>query len=165
MRQLWQNVEVFTAWAALRITQNPNAAAGFGAPQYTIASLYITIQQHRLRKQVIARKLNADRAAFAAKLESAVEAAGQADNQHSLFRSLHFYRCAKPTKRMRTGFVPLPVLVDADGQHVHSFMQSRKTWQQHHATLEAGTITTISALYATHAKRQNNVAKHLPPSS
>ena len=30
---------------------------------------------------------------------------------------------------MRTGFVLLPSLVDSDRQQVHSFAQSRKTWQ------------------------------------
>ena len=137
-------------------------ASGFGAPKYPLAALYITILEYRCRRQLISRKLSSDRAVFAEKLEAQVEAAAQTDNQHAIFRSLHFYRCAKPTKRMRTGFVPLPSLQDKEGHQVYSFAQSRRTWQHHHAALEAGHVTTIAELYRHHVKCQNDAAQHLP---
>ena len=63
---------------------------------------------------------------------------------------------------MRTGFVPLPSLQDKEGQQIYSFAQSRRTWQHHHAALEAGHVTTIAELCRHHVKTQNDAAQHLP---
>ena len=144
IRHLWQNKSLFTMWAKYAAKgEGPPHATGYGAPNYPIASLAFTILEYRSRRKAITTQISKDRAAFAEELEAKVEAASQNNTQHVIFKSLHFYRCAKPTKRKRTGFVPLPSLQDKEGNQTHSYAQSRMTWQQHHAVLEAGFITTI----------------------
>ena len=116
IRQLWQNADIFRIWADSATSRGLQAAdSSSGAPKYPLAALYLTIEQYRYRRKVISKKLDSYRASFASNLASSVEAASQTDNQHAIFRSLHFYRCAKPTKRMKqvsSLFRPCSTLTD-----------------------------------------------------